>query len=134
MRGEGQGRCLVAEFARARLGGLDHGAMPAMNAIEIADRHHGAGERPGVDALRTAAHNMELSCRHTGLVHRFSDRLKQKVVINLHMFSSGRAFDAVTVSAPLTNLQINGLFKARCYLSPPSGESPLRAHARWPSI
>src|SRR4030095_15633401 len=98
MRGGGQGRGLSGAVARARLGGLYHGAMPAMNAIEITDRHHGAGERPGVDALRTAAHNMELSCRHTGLVHRFSDRLKQSVVRNLHMFSLGRPFGGVTVS------------------------------------
>src|SRR6478672_8174070 len=32
--------------------------------------------------------------------------------------------NAATVSASLTNFQINGLFKAHCYLSPPFGESP----------
>ena len=44
MRREGQRRGLAAELARALERSADHGAVAAVHAVEIADRHHGAGE------------------------------------------------------------------------------------------
>ena len=58
MRREGQRRRLAAKRLGARQRGADHRAVAAMHAVEIADRHHGAVERPDVetliDALRAA--------------------------------------------------------------------------------
>jgi hypothetical protein len=60
-----------------------------MHTVEIADRHHGAGQRTGIDALRTAACNMELLCRHRR-AHRVSGRLQEIAVMDLHIFSIWR--------------------------------------------
>src|SRR5262249_13047113 len=121
MRREGQGRRLAAELARPHQGCADYGTMPAMYAIEVADRHHCTRQRSAVDTLRTAAYNMELSYRRTRSAHCVSGRLEEIVVENVRILSLiGRTFlTAATLSAPITNLQINGLFKARCYFWAP---------------
>jgi hypothetical protein len=62
--------------------------MAAMHTIEIADRDHGAGERPAVDALRAAARDMEVFCGRVGPAHRNSGRLQKMMVKNVHIFSS----------------------------------------------
>ena len=108
--------------------------MSAMHAIEIANRHHGASKWPAIDALRATARDMEGLRRDGRPTHRDSGRLQEAVVRNMYMIFIGKLLVRSTVSAPLTNFQINGLFKARWYLSPPFGESPVRAHAPWLSI
>jgi hypothetical protein len=60
-----------------------------MHAIEITDRHHSTGQRPTVDTLRTAVHNVELSCRRAGPAHRVSGWLEEIVVRNVCIFSAG---------------------------------------------
>src|SRR5262249_3401343 len=136
MRREGQGRRLAAELARPHQGCADHGTMPAMYAIEVADRHHCTPQRSAVDTFRTAAYNMELSYRRTRSAHCVSGRLEEIVVENVRILSLiGRTFlTAATLSAPITNLQINGLFKARCYFWAPLWGGRRGAHARWLSI
>ncbi len=44
MRRKGQSRGLAAELARAFKRSPDHGAVAAVHAVEIADRHHRASE------------------------------------------------------------------------------------------
>jgi hypothetical protein len=61
--------------------------MTAVHAVEIANRHHGAGKRTTINAVGTAARNMELHGRR-GSVHRISGRLREIAVIDLHIFSS----------------------------------------------
>ncbi len=59
MRREGErGRRPLQAAARAQRG-ADHGAVAAMHAVEIADRHHGAGERPGLKGAAGTARDME---------------------------------------------------------------------------
>ena len=129
MRRKGQRRRLPAERARARQRRADHGAVAAMNAVEIADRHHRAGQRAAVDALRAAARDVELFRGKLGpLIGRPSDYL---VIRNAYLPSFGAFQSVATVSAPLTNLQINPLFKAHCYQSPPLRGAPGRADAQW---
>jgi hypothetical protein len=65
--------------------------MTTMHPVEITDRHHGAGQRTAIDALSTAACNMELPCRHRR-AHRVSGRLQEIAVMDLRMFSIWRAF------------------------------------------
>ena len=55
MRLEGQRRGLAGRAPRARERRADHGAMAAMHAVEIADRHHGAAQRAD-DGRRRARH------------------------------------------------------------------------------
>ncbi|MGA7386722.1 MAG: hypothetical protein WBW99_02180, partial [Pseudolabrys sp.] len=87
---------------------------------------------PAIDALHATARDMEVFRRDGGLAHRDSGRLQEVAVRNVYMiFIDKLLVRAATVSAPLTNFQINGLFKARWYLSPPFGESPVWAHAPW---
>ncbi len=62
--------------------------MTAMHAIEIANRHHGAGKRTAIDALRTAVRNMEVFFRHR-LAHWMCRRIQEIAVVDLHIFSSG---------------------------------------------
>ena len=69
MRREGQRRGLAAERLGALERGADHGAMAAMHAVEIADRHHGAVQRP-LDAMRTVAHDMKGFARRVRACHR----------------------------------------------------------------
>jgi len=63
-----------------------------MHTVEIADRHHGAGQRTAIDALSTAACNMELLCRRA---HRISGHLQEiavmaiMAIMDLHIFPSG---------------------------------------------
>ena len=59
MRRESQRRGLAAERLGARQGRPDHRAVAAMHAVEIADRHHGAVQRPDIDGLRAVARDME---------------------------------------------------------------------------
>ena len=67
MRLEGQRGRRPIKAARARQGGADDGAVPAMHAVEIADRHDCAIERAivltahdaeGPERLRLAAHGV----------------------------------------------------------------------------
>jgi hypothetical protein len=37
-----------------------------MDTIEVTDRHHGAGKRATIDAMRTTARDVELLHRHAG--------------------------------------------------------------------
>ena len=55
MRREGQRRRLAAERLGARARGADHGAVAAVHAVEIADRHHGAGSGPASMSRRRRA-------------------------------------------------------------------------------
>jgi hypothetical protein len=60
-----------------------------MHTVEIADRHHGAGQRTAIDALSTAACNMESLCWRA---HRISGHLQEiavMAVMDLHIFPSG---------------------------------------------
>jgi hypothetical protein len=66
---------------------FDDNAMTAMHAVEIANRHHRTGERTTIDALGTAARDMELLGRG-GSFHRISRRLRKIAVIDLHIFHS----------------------------------------------
>ncbi len=59
MRREGQGRGLAAERPGSLKRGADHGAVAAVHAVEIADRHHGAVQRPDIDGRRAVARDME---------------------------------------------------------------------------
>jgi hypothetical protein len=108
--------------------------MTAMHAIEIANRHHGAGKWPAIDTLHATARDMEGFRRDGRPAHRDSGRLQEVAVRIMYMIFIGKLLVRSTVSAPLTNFQINGLFKARRYLSPPFAESPVRAHTPWLSI
>jgi hypothetical protein len=86
----------------------DDGTMTAVHAVEIADRQHGAAQRAGVDLRARSARDM----KGAGLRFRgFAQRL-------LLIFAASLLFRArlvaLTVSARLTNFQINGLFKRRC--------------------
>jgi hypothetical protein len=60
--------------------------MTAMHAIEIANRHHGAGKRPAIDALHATARDMEVFRRDGGLAHRDSE----VVVRNVYMIFIGK--------------------------------------------
>ncbi len=66
---KGQRRRLASKFTRARQGGADHGAMTAMNAVEITNCHYRAGQRTAVDALRAPARHVEPGRRY-GSTHR----------------------------------------------------------------
>jgi hypothetical protein len=57
---ERQRRRLAAKRAGTRQGRANDGTMTPMNTVEIADRHHRAGQRAAVDALRAAARDVEL--------------------------------------------------------------------------
>src|SRR5262245_14191539 len=57
---ERQGRRLAAKRPGARQRCANDGAMTPMNAVEVADRHHRAGQRAAVGALRAAARDVEL--------------------------------------------------------------------------
>ena len=96
MRRKGQRRGRAAQRLGALERGADHGAVTAMHAVEIADRHHGAVQRTDRDVLGAAADSVEAA----GFAHI-------RVI-----FASWRLFGPGTVSARLTNFQINGLFKA----------------------
>jgi hypothetical protein len=64
--------------------------MTAMHAIEIANRHHGAGKRPAIDALHATACDIEVFRRDGGLDHRDSGRLQEVVVRNVCMIFIGK--------------------------------------------
>src|SRR5690348_848641 len=49
MREERQRRGLAAQRLGARQRRVDHGAMAPVHPVEIADRHHGAVKRAGID-------------------------------------------------------------------------------------
>ena len=51
VRREGQSRRGAAEFLGALQRGADHGAVATMDAVEIADRHHGAVQRTDIDGF-----------------------------------------------------------------------------------
>ena len=59
VRREGQSRGLAAKRLRALLRCSDDGAMTAMHAVEIADRHDGAAQRAGVDLGAGSARDMK---------------------------------------------------------------------------
>jgi hypothetical protein len=66
MRRESERRSLAAEHGCAFAGGADHGAMTAMDPVEIADGHDGPGKRTRIDASRAALHDFEAGDR---LIH-----------------------------------------------------------------
>ncbi len=66
--------------------------MSAMHAIEIANRHHGAGKRPAIDALHTTAPDMKVFRRDEGPAHRDSGRLQEVAVRNVYMIFIGKLF------------------------------------------
>jgi two-component system chemotaxis response regulator CheY len=104
VRREGQGRGLAAERLGSAERGADHRAVAAVHAVEIANRHHGAVQRPdigrNISILRAVADEVE-AC---GFAHF-------RV-----MFVSCRLSRPVTVSARLINFQINRIFNASGYL------------------
>ena len=64
--------------------------MSAMHAIEIANRHHGAGKWPAIDALHATARDMEGFRRDGRLAHRDSGRLQEEEVRNVYMIFIGK--------------------------------------------
>lgn len=64
--------------------------MTAMHAIEIANRHHGAGKRPTIDAPHATARDMEVFRRDGGPAHRDSGRLQEVAVRNVYMIFIGK--------------------------------------------
>ena len=99
MRRKGQGRRLASERAGARARRLDHRAVAAVHAVEIADRHHRAGERAGIDGA--------------GLRRARRGRALKRALSRAGPLSGGAG--ARMVIARLTNFQINRLFNERCY-------------------
>ena len=63
MRREGQSRGLAPERLRAFLRCSDDGAVAAVHAVEIADRHHRAMQRPAVNFVARPARDMEADRR-----------------------------------------------------------------------
>ena len=88
VRREGQCRRLAAERTGALERGPDHRAMAAMHAVEIADRHHGAGQRTAGDPLRAAADDMEVLRGRFRPCHRNAMELQEIAVRNVHIISS----------------------------------------------
>ena len=88
VRREGQRRGLAAERPGALQRGADHRAMAAMHAVEIADRHHGAGQRAAGDRLRAAADDLEVLRGRFRLCHRNAMELQEIAVGNVHIISS----------------------------------------------
>src|SRR5665213_1444731 len=111
MRREGQSRGLAPERLGACASGADHSAMAAVHAVEIADRHNGAMQRADIDALRAFVRDME-GCRSAHFCI---------------MFASCAVTGPDTVSARLTNFQINRIFKACRYIPASFRGSPVRA-------
>ncbi len=103
---------LRPSLAGAREGGADHGAVAAMHAVEIADRHHGAVQRPDIDRARRATWKAfagwpGLFMGRPGYGRRYRPR-------TCSFSNSAGRLGVATVTAPLTKFQINGLFKRRC--------------------
>ena len=114
MRREGQGRHLALERAGALERGADHRAVAAMHAVEIADRQHGALQRPDIERLRAVARDME---RFRGLIRLCScggRAVAGDIGHNWTHLGLGNLTDTPTVTAPLTKFQINRLFKRHC--------------------
>src|SRR5437773_1606603 len=88
---KGQRRRLAPELARTRERGADDDSMAAMDTVEIANCHHGAGQRPTIDAMRIASRHMEGSCRFIRPAHCVSGS-KEITVRNVPIFSSGELF------------------------------------------
>jgi hypothetical protein len=79
--------------------------VPAMHAVEITDCHHSAMQRPGFAVTR----DME------GLGRFVHDAISllQGISVKACLFQRRAVFlDANTVTAPLINFQINGLFNS----------------------
>ena len=70
VRREGQRRRLALERAGALERGADHRAVAAVHAVEIADRQHGALQRPDIERLRAVARDMERFRGQIGLFMR----------------------------------------------------------------
>ena len=77
MRREGQRRGLAPERLGALERGADHGAVAAMHAVEIADRHHGAAQRADVAVARDmeALRRLARVCSSNGKPLRMSRSL-----------------------------------------------------------
>jgi hypothetical protein len=88
VRREGQRRRLAPEGAGTLERGTDDGTMTAMYAVEVADCHHGAGQRAAGDPLRAAADDMKMLRGRFGRVHRNAVQLQENAVRNVHIFSS----------------------------------------------
>ena len=110
MRRESERRGLAAERLGARKRGADHRAVAAMHAVEIADRHHGAVQRPDIG-------RKSVLCAPLRAMWKALDLL-------IFASCSAAAFRAtVTVSARLINFQINRIFNAAGYLPHLLGEA-----------
>src|SRR3974377_2556578 len=75
---KGKRRGLAAERVGPLKGSTDDGAMSAMHAVEIADRHHGPPQRSDVGARFAVAHNIKRFCRHVAHQARFRDWLRRE--------------------------------------------------------
>jgi two-component system chemotaxis response regulator CheY len=95
-----------------------------MHTVEIADCHHRALQRPDIGRVRAVARDIESFCRRTGLVHAAAGRT---MVFAENLFVPSNLEDMPTVSAPLTNFQINGLFKRHSEVLISMGGARLRA-------
>ena len=112
MRREGQRRRRPPERAGARQRRPDHGAVAAVDAVEIADRHHGAGKRPRVDRGPWPLRDMERLGRIVDLAHVRVFGSAETVIAAVVIMM--RRSVQVSVSDLLTEFQINGLFKPGC--------------------
>src|SRR3974390_530116 len=106
-------RGLAAERVCALKGSTDDGAMSAMHAVEIADRHHGPPQRSDVGARFAVAHNIKRFRRHVAHRARFRDWLRRegcsfRCIKSLYQASS----ELDTVNVRLINFQINRMFNA----------------------
>ena len=84
-----------------------------MHPVEIADRNYRAMKRPNIDAICAVARDMEAIRHNAGLAHRKAGVWREIGVTNCSYWSHAHSLGADTVSAPLINFQINGLFKRR---------------------
>src|SRR3974390_1736524 len=109
MRIKGKRRGLAAERVGALKGSTDDGAMSAMHAVEIADRHQGPPQRSDVDARFAVAQNIKRFRRHVAHQARFRDVVTTgRLLISLYQASS----ELNTVNVRLINFQINRMFNA----------------------
>jgi hypothetical protein len=80
-----------------------------MHTVEIADSHHGAMQRPNIQALSAVARDMEGRFVHGAI------RLLQGISVKpCSIRRHARFLGVCTVTVPLINFQINGLFNRYC--------------------
>jgi hypothetical protein len=82
--------------------------MTAMHTVEITDCHNGAMQRPDILAI---ARGME---SFGGFVHRAISLLRSILMVRCIFRRHARLLGVCTVTVPLRNFQINGLFNRYC--------------------